>query len=113
MEIFVGNLSFDLSKKELEETFCKFGEISNIKMMFDTQGRFRGIAYISFVEDANAKNAIAEMNGIELKGRPMKVDYSRPARPRFNGFGAGFRNRKKKPRRFSKEQRDNSTSSNV
>ena len=96
MEIFVGNLPFDLTKDELLQVFANYGEILNVRMLFDSQGRFRGIAYIDFSDDTMAKNAIAEMNGVQVKARAMKVDYSRPARPRFNGFGVGFKNRRRK-----------------
>ena len=96
MEIFVGNLSFDLTKAELLNAFSEYGEITNVRMLFDAEGRFRGIAYLDFTDDTKAKEAISKMSGVVLNGRPMKVDYSRPARPSFNGFGAGFKNRRKK-----------------
>ncbi len=96
MEIFVGNLPFNLTKNELIELFGKFGEITNVRMMFDSQGRFRGIAYVEFADDSHAKDAISQMNGVEVMSRSMKVDYSRPIRPRFNGFGAGFKNRRRR-----------------
>ena len=100
MEIFVGNLSFDLTRGELETAFAPCGEIVKTRMLFDRDGRFRGIAYIEFAETADAKKAIAELNGSELKGRAMRVDYSRPTRPRFEGFGGAFGNPdKKRPRR--------------
>ena len=100
MEIFVGNLPFDLTRSELETAFSPFGEIVKTRMLFDRDGRFRGIAYVEFAETADAKKAIAELNGVDLKGRAMRVDYSRPARPRFEGFGGAFSNPdKKRPRR--------------
>ena len=97
MEIFVGNLSFDLTRKELVECFSQFGEVVKVRMLFDKDKRFRGIAYIEFAEDTQAKEAIQKMNGVDLKGRAMKVDFSRPIRPRFNGFGGAF-GRKERPR---------------
>ncbi len=96
MEIFIGNLPFDLTKQELVACFEKFGELGVVRMMFDPQARFRGIAYVEFLEDDCARKAIEEMNGQEIKGRAMKVDYARPLRPRFNGFGGAFGKREKK-----------------
>lgn len=97
MEIFVGNLPFGLTRDELAAFFGKIGEIEKIRMMFDAEGRFRGMAYVSFTDPACAKEAVNTLNGEELGGRPMRVDFSRPSRPRFNGFGAGFS--AEKPRR--------------
>ena len=101
MEIFVGNLAFDLTRKELVDCFCACGEIVKVRMLFDKDSRFRGIAYIEFAEDSQARQAIQTMNGVELKGRVMKVDFSRPIRPRFNGFGGAF-GKKERPKRIRK-----------
>lgn len=90
MEIFAGNLPFELTQKELVDFFSQCGEVGKVRMLFDAQGRFRGIAYVEFPEDACARKAIAELNGKELKSRAVKVDFARPMRPRFNGFGGAF-----------------------
>lgn len=90
MEIFAGNLPFELTQKELVDFFSQCGEVGKVRMLFDAQGRFRGIAYVEFLEDACARKAIAELNGKELKSRAVKVDFARPMRPRFNGFGGAF-----------------------
>ncbi len=90
MEIFAGNLPFELTQKELTDFFAQCGEVGKVRMLFDAQGRFRGIAYVEFSEDACARKAIAELNGKELKSRAVKVDFARPMRPRFNGFGGAF-----------------------
>ena len=90
MEIFAGNLPFELTQKELVDFFSQCGEVGKVRMLFDAQGRFRGIAYVEFLEDACARKAIAELNGAELKSRAVKVDFARPMRPRFNGFGGAF-----------------------
>ena len=105
MEVFVGNLPFDLTKKALIDAFREFGEIGIVRMMFDAQNRFRGIAYVEFVEDDCARRAIAEMNGKEIGGRVVKVDYARPLRPRFNGFGGAFGKGEKK-RLFRKNRQE-------
>jgi|GEM_PF-763087 len=110
MEIFVGNLPFGLTRDELAAFFGKIGEIEKIRMMFDAEGRFRGMAYVSFTDPACAKEAVNTLNGEELGGRPMRVDFSRPSRPRFNGFGAGFS--AEKPRRKIFRRNENGESQN-
>ncbi len=96
MEIFVGNLPFDVTEQDIREKFAECGEVSNVKMLFDKMsGRFRGIAFVSFEDESQAKGAVANLNGVDLGGRPMRIDFSRGIEHRFNGFGGGFAPRKK------------------
>ncbi|MBQ6534165.1 MAG: hypothetical protein IJI37_03265 [Opitutales bacterium] len=91
MEIFVGNLPFDITEGEIREKFGECGTVSSVKMLTDKlSGRFRGIAFVSFDDDEQAKAAVEKLNGADLGGRPMRVDISRSIDRRFNGFGAGF-----------------------
>ena len=92
MEIFVGNLPFNITEREIIDTFAKHGEVSAVKMLKDKQtGRFRGIAFVTMPDDSQANVAIEALNNVELGGRPMRVDRSRERVRRFNGFGGGFR----------------------
>jgi len=91
MEIFVGNLPFDITEGDIKEKFSECGTVASVKMLTDKlSGRFRGIAFVSFDDDEQAKAAVEKLNGADLGGRPMRVDISRSIDRRFNGFGAGF-----------------------
>lgn len=91
MDIFVSNLPFEITEREISEAFAAHGAVSGVKMLFDkVSGRFRGIAFVSMEQPAEAEAAIAALNGADLGGRPMRVDRSRPREERFNGFGGGF-----------------------
>lgn len=100
MEIFVGNLPFDITEQEIRDKFAEIGVVSNVKMLMDKfSGRFRGIAFVSMDDQAQAEKAVETLNGADLGGRPMKVDKSRERGDRFNGFGGGFQ--RQGGRRFS------------
>ena len=100
MEIFVGNLPFDITEQEIRDKFAEIGAVSNVKMLMDKfSGRFRGIAFVSMDDQAQAEKAVETLNGVDLGGRPMKVDRSRERSERFNGFGGGFQ--RQGGRRFS------------
>ena len=72
-KIFIGNLSFNLDERDLENAFNKFGEISEIKIPLDRDsGRKRGFAFITFNEDSAAKEALS-MNSQDLDKRPLTV----------------------------------------
>ena len=91
MDIFVSNLPFQITEREISDAFAAHGEVSGVKMLFDkVSGRFRGMAFVSMERPSDAEAAIAALNGADLGGRPMRVDWSRPREERFNGFGGGF-----------------------
>ena len=94
MEIFVGNLPFEITEQEIRDAFAAHGDVKSVKMLMDKfSGRFRGMAFVTMEDEAQASAAIAALNGADLGGRPMKVDKSRPreeGQRRFSGFGGGF-----------------------
>ena len=117
MEIFVGNLPFDITEQEVADAFAQHGTVSKIKMLTDREtGRFRGIAFVTMDDDTQAKAAIDALNEKDLGGRPMRVSQSRgkdERPPRFSGFSGGRKfgqNRRfGNYRKFSEDQRDNGT----
>ena len=101
MEIFVGNLPFDITEEQIKDKFAECGEVSNVRMLTDKRtGRFRGIAFVSFVNDDDARNALDNFNGVDLGGRPMRIEKDRGIDHRFNGFGGSFAPKK----RFAKKE---------
>ena len=94
MEIFVGNLPFEVTQEELNAAFAQYGEVASIKMLTDREtGRFRGIAFVTMNDAEQGANAIKSLNGADMGGRAMRVDDSKPreSRPgnRVGGFGGG------------------------
>lgn len=86
--IFVGNLSFQITEDALRETFERFGEVLNAKLVTDRDtGRARGFAFVEMQNDEEAERAIAELNGKELEGRALTVNEARPRSDRGGGGG--------------------------
>jgi cold-inducible RNA-binding protein len=91
--VFVGNLSFDVSREELIEAFSAAGKVVDAKVPTDREtGRPRGFAFVEFEDDEAAQKSISLMNGKDLKGRPLRVNEAenRPPRPMGAG-GPGYR----------------------
>jgi cold-inducible RNA-binding protein len=89
-KIFVGSLSWNTSEEELRRIFERFGEIVEAKLITDREtGRSRGFAFVTYVNDADADKAIAEMDGTEVDGRAIRVNE---ARERNRGPERGDRN---------------------
>lgn len=84
MNLYVGNLSFDVDQGELERLFSAHGEVSSAHIISDRDtGRSRGFG---FVEMPNKKEAIAAMNALadtEVGGRNLVVNEARPKANRY------------------------------
>jgi cold-inducible RNA-binding protein len=92
-KIFVGNLSFETARDELERLFAEHGEIVDLVIPTDRMsGRPRGFAFVEFANDEQAAAAIQKLNGVELGGRNLRVDEAteRAPRPAGGGYGQGF-----------------------
>lgn len=75
--IFIGNISFDLSEQQIIDLFKDVGPILNFKLMFDREtGKPRGFAFCEYADVETANSAIRNLNGYEINGRQLKVDYA-------------------------------------
>ncbi len=83
MNIYVGNLPFELSEDELSDVFGAFGEVSSAKIITDRySGRPRGFAFVEMPDDSHGKAAIDDLNEKEFKGRTLKVSVARASENR-------------------------------
>lgn len=79
MRIFVGNLSWDVTDKDLTDTFSAYGSVAEASALKDREtGRARGYGFVTMNNDDEARSAIDALNGKELMGRPMTVNEARP-----------------------------------
>ena len=90
MNIYVGNLSHDLTEDELREAFAAFGTVDKVSIIKDKfTGDPRGFGFVEMPDKDEATKAIAELNNQDLNGRALNVNEARPRenRPRTGGFG--------------------------
>ena len=70
MNVYVGNLSYDLSEDDLKTAFEEYGEVSSAKIIFDRySGRSKGFGFVEMSSDDEAKAAIEALSGKELGGQ--------------------------------------------
>ncbi len=70
MNIYVGNLSRDLTEGELREAFAAFGDVASASIIKDKfSGETRGFGFVEMPNKEEADKAIAALNGKDLKGR--------------------------------------------
>ena len=83
VNIYAGNLSYGLSEDELRDSFEAFGEVSSVKIISDRDtGRSKGFGFVEMPDRTAAENAIRELDGKDLGGRPLRVNEARPRQPR-------------------------------
>jgi RNA recognition motif-containing protein len=88
MNLYIGNLSRDVTEDDLREAFQPFGKLESVSLIKDKfSGVSKGFAFIEMPEKAEADAAIAGLHGKELKGRSMDVNEARPREDRRSGGG--------------------------
>ena len=92
MNIYVGNLPFNMGEEDLKEIFEEYGEVSSVKIINDKfTGRSKGFGFVEMENDGEANNAIKELNNAEISGRNIKVNESKPRPAESRGGGGGDR----------------------
>ncbi len=92
MNIYVGNLSHNVTEEELRQAFEAFGKVASasiIKDKFSNQSKGFGFVEMPVKEEAEA--AISGMNGKDMKGRTLNVNEARPRSDDRRGGGGGRR----------------------
>ena len=90
-KLYVGNLSYDVQDRELQELFAQYGTVSSAKVVMDRDsGRSKGFGFVEMGSDSEAEAAISALNGQEIKGRALTVNEARPKEDRGGGGGGGF-----------------------
>ena len=92
MSIFVGNLPFRAEQEDIIELFAAHGEVTNCALPLERDtGRKRGFAFIEMADEAMETAAIDALQGVELMGRPLRINKAEPrgSAPRRGGGGYG------------------------
>lgn len=74
MRLYVGSLHYSLTEDDVRQVFEPFGELDFVNIHRDQTGRSKGYGFIQFKRAEDAKRAMAELNGLELAGRQLKVN---------------------------------------
>lgn len=78
-KLFVGSLPFETTDVKLSDLFSKVGKVESANVITDRNtGRSRGFGFVEMSSEEEAKKAIEELNGSELKGRNIVVAEARP-----------------------------------
>ena len=81
MNMYVGNLSYNVKEVDLREVMEEYGTVASVKLITDRETRrSKGFAFAELPNENEARNAIEELNGAEYEGRQMVVKEATPRR---------------------------------
>jgi RNA recognition motif-containing protein len=88
-KLYVGNLPWSTTEADLRDMFTAFGEVLSAAVITDRDtGRSRGFGFVE-LEAAGAEKAIAELDGRDFAGRPLRVNEAHDKRRGGGGGGGG------------------------
>lgn len=95
-KLYVGNLNYQTTGSGLEQLFSQYGSVQLAEVVKDRDtGRSRGFGFVEMSSDAEAQEAIRNLNDKEIEGRRLVVNEAQPKPQRSGGGGGGggFRRR--------------------
>jgi RNA recognition motif-containing protein len=109
MNIYISNLSYQITDEDLKDLFAEYGEVTSAKVITDKfTGDSRGFGFVEMTNEEEANKAVSELDKSKWDGRNINVSVARPKeeKPRNGGgerrsfsgngggnSGGGFRNR--------------------
>ncbi|HED09117.1 MAG TPA: RNA-binding protein [Caldithrix abyssi] len=79
MNLYVGNLSFDMTDEDLQQVFEEYGTVNKVNIIMDRDsGRSKGFGFVEMESSESGEKAVQELDGQEVKGRNLKVNQARP-----------------------------------
>jgi len=89
-DVYVGNLSYQVTEDELRNFFSRVGTVDNVKIVQDQYtGRAKGFGFVTMGSQEEAQRAVSDLNGQTLNDRTIRVDFSSGSRGGGGGGGGG------------------------
>jgi nucleolin len=78
--LFIGNMSFEMSDKDLNDLFRDIRNVMDVRVAIDRRtGQPRGFAHADFIDVASAQKAREILKEKTIYGRQLRVDFSKSA----------------------------------
>jgi len=82
-KLFVGNLPYNMTDAELEQTFSEYGSVESAVVIRDRDtGRSRGFGFVEMASSEEAEAAQRALDGFNIGGRPLRVNEANPREER-------------------------------
>ena len=94
MNIYVGNLSWQMTDEDLRTLFEQYGSVTSAKIVKDkVSGRSKGFGFVEMPDDTEAQNSLSSLYDSEVLGRKIIVNEAQPKPQNGGGGGGGFKKR--------------------
>jgi len=93
-QLYVGNLSYDCTRQDLEDAFKRFGAVSHAEVCETSNGRTTGFGIVAYSKSSSAERALTSMNGADFQGRKLSVRWDRSP-TKLEAEKSGNHNRKR------------------
>ena len=91
-KLYIGGLSYNVTKDELEKIFSEYGSVSDAIIISDKYtGRSKGFGFVEMENSSEADKAIKELDGKSIQGRSIRVNEARPK----TNYSDGGRNQRR------------------
>lgn len=78
MNIYVGNLSYQMTEEDLQQLFEEFGGVTRVNIIKDREtGRSKGFGFVEMNDEEDGEKAIEALDGEENNGRNLRVNKAR------------------------------------
>ena len=85
-KLFIGGLSFQTPAERLRELFAQIEGVESVTVVTDRDtGQSRGFGFVEVATAEAANDAVTKLNGVQLDGRTLRVELSKPSAPRGGG----------------------------
>jgi|SRR4051794_9982774 RNA recognition motif-containing protein len=93
MNIYVGNLNWNMTSDDLQNLFSPYGEVVSAKIVTDkfNNNRSKGFGFVEMSDDNAARTAISNLNDTDVLGRKIVVNESAPRKEGEGGAGGGYK----------------------
>ena len=93
MNIYVGNLNWNMTSDDLHNLFSPYGEVVSAKIVTDkfNNNRSKGFGFVEMSDDDAARTAISNLNDTDVLGRKIVVNESAPRKEGESGGGGGYK----------------------
>ena len=92
MNIYVGNMAYNVSEEDLKKAFEAYGQVASVNVIRDQySNQSKGFGFVEMPNSSEAQAAISALNGTDLNGRTLNVNQAKPKADRSRGGGFGGR----------------------
>jgi RNA recognition motif-containing protein len=79
MNIYVGNLAYNVTEEDLQSIFSEYGEVTSVNIIKERfSGQSKGFGFVEMPNNSEADKAIKALNGSKVKEQSIKISQAKP-----------------------------------